>query len=157
MTDTINLTEYIIQKIYNREDIHVQTEINENIINALENIEIIEVVGELPTTDIKDKLYLVPNSASEESNLYDIYIYVDSSWERVDILDFKDTDASVETVAQALELKADKIVATQEDNGLMSSADKIKLDSMDTVEMLVTYTDYTTETFNLFYQNIDEE
>lgn len=157
MTDTINLTEYIIAKIYNREDIHVQTEINENIINALENIEIIEVVGELPSSNIKDKLYLVPNSTSEENNLYDIYIYVDSSWERVDILDFKDTDASMETIAQALELKADKIVATQEDDGLMSSADKTKLDSMDTIEMIVTYSDETTETFNLFYQNVDEE
>lgn len=42
MTDTINLTEYIIEKIYNREDIHVQTEINENIINALDNLDMLK-------------------------------------------------------------------------------------------------------------------
>lgn len=72
------------------------------------------VVDSLPTTDInEDKIYLVVDTNNVEGNIYDEFIYVNNSWEKlgsyratVDLADYiKDTDAL--TTAELEELLTD--------------------------------------------------
>ena len=43
-----------------------------------------QVVTELPTTDIQTNIiYLVPSTTSSEQNIYDEYIYINSTWEKI--------------------------------------------------------------------------
>ena len=43
-----------------------------------------QVVTELPTTDIQTNIiYLVPSTTSSEQNVYDEYIYINSTWEKI--------------------------------------------------------------------------
>ena len=59
------------------------------IANSIGNLDLVEVVTTLPTTDIKDnKLYLKANSVNKNNNKYDIYMYVNNAWEKVDAIDF---------------------------------------------------------------------
>lgn len=39
------------------------------------------VVTELPTTDIKNAIYLVPSEDTQEQNIYKEYVYIDGVWE----------------------------------------------------------------------------
>ena len=59
------------------------------IANSIGNLDLVEVVTTLPTTNIKDnKLYLKANSVNKNNNKYDIYMYVNNAWEKVDAIDF---------------------------------------------------------------------
>ena len=59
------------------------------IANSISNLDLVEIVTTLPTTNVKDnKLYLKANSASKNDNKYDIYMYVNNAWEKVDAIDF---------------------------------------------------------------------
>lgn len=69
------------------------------------------VVDSLPTTDInEDKIYLVVDTNNVEGNIYDEFIYVNNSWEKlgsyratVDLADYiKDTDALTTAELEAL-------------------------------------------------------
>lgn len=42
-----------------------------------------EIVTELPQTGDENTIYLVPNEDSEENNIYDEYIYISNSWEKI--------------------------------------------------------------------------
>lgn len=43
-----------------------------------------QVVTELPTTDIQTNIiYLVPSTTSSEQNVYDEYVYINSTWEKI--------------------------------------------------------------------------
>ena len=58
-----------------------------NLQNGIANIELIEVVTDLPTTNIStNKLYFKANNTSESENLYDIFAYVGDNWEHIDAL-----------------------------------------------------------------------
>lgn len=74
----------------------------------------ISVVQSLPTTGISDTtVYLVPSQDPDSQNIYTEYIYVDSAWEILG--------------SQAINLSD----ATQTTSGLMSAADKTKLDGLE--------------------------
>ena len=67
--------------------------LNTTIATAVGNLEMIEVVTSLPTSNIKNnKLYLKANSVSGSENKYDIYVRVNNAWEKVDSLDFSISD-----------------------------------------------------------------
>lgn len=67
--------------------------LNTTIATAVGNLEMIEVVTSLPTSNIKNnKLYLKANSVSGSENKYDIYVRVNDAWEKVDSLDFSISD-----------------------------------------------------------------
>ena len=67
--------------------------LNTTIANAVSNLEMIEVVTSLPTSNIKtNKLYLKANSVNASENKYDFYVRVNNAWEKVDSLDFSISD-----------------------------------------------------------------
>ena len=88
------------------------------IANSIGNLDLVEVVTTLPTTNIKDnKLYLKANSVNKNNNKYDIYMYVNNAWEKVDAIDFDlseysktnhtHTSSQVTDLAGLLDAKAD--------------------------------------------------
>lgn len=109
------------------------------------------VVTELPTTDIKtNKIYLVKDSTTE-GDLYQEYLYIDDKWEKVgthkyevDLTDYvRKEDAVTEVAAghsngksqisyfvNGQENVIDLMKATTEFDGVMSAADKQKLDGL---------------------------
>ena len=109
------------------------------------------VVTQLPTTDIKtNKIYLVKDSTTE-GDLYQEYLYIDGKWEKVgthkyevDLTDYvRKEDAVTEVAAghsngksqisyfvNGQENVIDLMKATTEFDGVMSAADKQKLDSL---------------------------
>lgn len=78
ITSTVNnLTNY-----YTKTDTYTKTEVN-NLIGSISSLDI-EVVQTLPSSDISTStIYLLPKSSSEQQNIYDEYIYVNSSWELI--------------------------------------------------------------------------
>ena len=113
------------------------------------------VVTELPTTDIKaNKIYLVKDSTTE-GDLYQEYLYVDNKWEKVgthkqevDLTDYakkseaiKSLDISQDQESNILQLTTVDgtpisnialMPATSSRAGLMTAADKAKLDGIAT-------------------------
>ena len=109
------------------------------------------VVTQLPTTDIKtNKIYLVKDNTTE-GDLYQEYLYVDGKWEKVgthkqevDLTDYvRKEDAVTEVAAghsngksqisyfvNGQENVIDLMKATTEFDGVMSAADKQKLDGL---------------------------
>ena len=109
------------------------------------------VVTQLPTTDIKtNKIYLIKDSTTE-GDLYQEYLYVDGKWEKVgthkqevDLTDYvRKEDAVTEVAAghsngksqisyfvNGQENVIDLMKATTEFDGVMSAADKQKLDGL---------------------------
>ena len=75
--------------VYTKSETYTQAEITTAIGNAVGNLTLFEIVTELPTTNIKNnRLYLVANNKSIESNTYDIYLRVNNTWEQLDSLEF---------------------------------------------------------------------
>lgn len=112
------------------------------------------VVTELPTTDIKaNKIYLVKDSTTE-GDLYQEYLYVDNKWEKVgthkqevdltgyakksEVVTEISTERSSDGKTQILyyvngvQNSADLLEAAFDSNGVMSAADKQKLDGIAT-------------------------
>lgn len=112
------------------------------------------VVTELPTTDIKaNKIYLVKDSTTE-GDLYQEYLYVDNKWEKVgthkqevdltgyakksEVVTHISTERSSDGKTQILyyvdgvQNSADLLEAAFDSNGVMSAADKQKLDGIAT-------------------------
>ena len=81
------------------------------IANAIGNLKIVEIVTQLPTSNIKTNiLYFVPNGESISENLYDIFIRINNKWEQVDSLEFNIADYPTKAeMNAALNLKVDKI------------------------------------------------
>ncbi len=88
----INLNDYIDQRHYQKLETYTQTEVDE----AISNIQFVQVVNRLPTSDIKtNKIYLVLNNAGLPDNAYnkyDLYIRVNNKWEQLDSLEFNIED-----------------------------------------------------------------
>ena len=110
------------------------------------------VVTELPTTDIKtNKIYLVKDSTTE-GDLYQEYLYIDGKWEKigthkqeVDLTDYAKKSEALKSVESTLNgdlvqlhmttvggMQSDVNIrkATTELAGVMSAADKQKLDGL---------------------------
>ena len=110
------------------------------------------VVTQLPTTDIKtNKIYLVKDSTTE-GDLYQEYLYVDGKWEKVgthkqevDLTDYAKKSEALKSVESTLngdlvQLHMTTVGGTQSDvnirkattelAGVMSAADKQKLDGL---------------------------
>ena len=122
-------------------------------VDQLGNLDTVVAMGvtELPTTDIKtNKIYLVKDSTTE-GDLYQEYLYVDGKWEKVgthkqevDLTDYvRKEDAVTEVAAghsngksqisyfvNGQENVIDLMKATTEFDGVMSAADKQKLDGL---------------------------
>ena len=110
------------------------------------------VVTELPTTDIKaNKIYLVKDSTTE-GDLYQEYLYVDNKWEKVgthkqevDLTDYAKKSEALKSVestptSDLVQLHMTKVDGTESSfniegatttaSGVMSAADKQKLDGL---------------------------
>ena len=75
--------------VYSKSETYTQSEITTLISNAVSNLQLFEVVSELPSTNIKsNRLYLIVNGESITNNSYDIYLRVDNAWEQLDSLEF---------------------------------------------------------------------
>lgn len=109
------------------------------------------VVTQLPTTDIKaNKIYLVKDSSIEQ-DLYQEYLYINGKWEKIgthkydiDLSDYARKEDIITKVATRqvngksqisyfinnIEYATDLNEATSKSDGVMSSADKVKLDGI---------------------------
>jgi len=66
---------------YLKSETYTKTEVN-NLIGSIEHLHF-EIVEQLPSTGSSNIIYLVPRSESEESNVYDEYIYISNNWEKI--------------------------------------------------------------------------
>ena len=109
MSTSINLKEYIESLSYTKQETWTQSEITSEILEEISKITLFEVVSQLPTTNIKrNRLYLKLNSLAETENLYDIYLYVNNKWEKLDSLELRIGDYyKASEVDQLLENKED--------------------------------------------------
>lgn len=94
---------------------------------------VIEVVQQLPETGDSGTLYLVPNEGSGD-NIYDEYVWLEEAdtYELIGTTEADLSDYVTETELEAaLSGKADDTDATTTAHGLMSAADKLKLDGIE--------------------------
>ena len=89
--------------VYTKSETYTRTEIMSEIVNQISNITLFTVVTELPTTNIKpNKFYLVNNNKNKTENVYDIYVYVNNNWEKIDSLEFNLDDYYTKTETDTL-------------------------------------------------------
>ena len=89
--------------VYTKSETYSRTEIMSEIVNQISNITLFTVVTELPTTNIKpNKFYLVNNNKNKTENVYDIYVYVNNTWEKIDSLEFNLDDYYTKTETDTL-------------------------------------------------------
>lgn len=84
--NNVNLTDYILERAYGKEDSYSKEQINE-LLNVIKekDFELFEIVATLPTTDIKtNRIYLVYNVDGDSGNLFDVYIWIGNDWEQLD-------------------------------------------------------------------------
>ena len=103
MSTSINLKEYIESLSYTKNETWTQSEITAEILEEISKITLVEVVSQLPTNNIKlNRLYLKLNELAETENLYDIYLYVNNKWEKLDSLELRIGDYYKATEVDAL-------------------------------------------------------
>lgn len=66
---------------YKKSETYTQDEINA-LIGNIQTVQI-EVVQQLPATGESNKIYFVPKTPTEENDIYDEYVYINSSWEHI--------------------------------------------------------------------------
>ena len=117
--------------VYTKTQTLTTSEINQAIADGVSNVEIFEIVQELPTTNIKgNKFYLTPNGENIEKNVYDINIYVNNNWETIDSLEFDIGNYSTTCeVNVLLNGKVDKIDGKQLSKNDFTDALKSKLEN----------------------------
>ena len=106
----------------------------------------IEVVAALPVQDISETtIYLVPNSAPEQGNYYEEYIYVNNTWELVGT-------TAVDLSAYYTKLEVDGLLAAKANTSDVTAAlalKEAKADMNDDVtDIIVALTDTQTATGN---------
>ena len=132
--DSINLNDYVDRKHYNKTETYNQ----EEVVNAIDNFILISIVDELPTENIKtNKLYLVLNQVDISENRYDLYVYANDGWEKLDSLEFNIEDYynSSQTdflLSQKAEINHGHENVTSNRDGFMRMEDKAKLDTVET-------------------------
>ena len=97
--NNVNLTDYILERAYAKNDSFSKDEIN-SLLEGIRNqeVEILEIVLDLPTTNIKsNKLYLKYNGGDKTGNLFDIFLYINGEWEQLDGLNFSISDYYTQT------------------------------------------------------------
>lgn len=104
--------------------------INDTISCTVPGFEVV-VVQTLPATGESGKIYLVPSAESGSQNVYDEYIWVNNSWEKIgstqiDLSNYYTKSQTDGLLAQ----KAGLDTATTSAKGLMSSADKVRVDAL---------------------------
>ena len=105
----INLTDFILQRVYGKNESYTQAEIN-HLLDIIRNqgVDIFEIVTALPTVNINPhKLYLVYNNGGEGGNLFDVFLYLNGRWEQLDGLSFNISDYYTST--QLDNLLSDKV------------------------------------------------
>ena len=137
---TVNLQDYIENISYKKTETWTQSEIVTEILYELSKLRLVEVVAELPNpesdTILENRLYLLLNNIAGEENLYDIYLYVNNHWEKLDSLEFNLNDYYTKSETNLLlagksdteHIHAD---ATTNKAGFLSINDKVKLDNID--------------------------
>ena len=117
--------------VYTKSQTLTTTEINQAIAEGVGNVDIFEVVQELPTTNIKgNKFYLTPNGENINKNVYDINIYVNNNWETIDSLEFDiDNYSTTSEISILLDGKVDKIDGKQLSKNDFTDALKNKLEN----------------------------
>ena len=121
----------------NSDDVYLKTEtlntdeITQAILDGVSNVELFELKTTLPTTNIKgNKFYLIPNNENINSNVYDIYIYVNNNWEQIDSLEFDITDYSTTNeISGMLESYVPVLQATANMNIVTGSDKKVTLEA----------------------------
>lgn len=86
--------------VYSKAETMTSTEIGQAIAEGVANLQLVEIVNSLPTSNIKtNRLYLTPNNEnpSINENLYDLYIRVNNKWEQIDSLEFNIDDYYTKT------------------------------------------------------------
>lgn len=94
--DNISLTDYILERAWGKSDSYNKQEITA-LLDIIRNngVEIISIVNELPTENIKtNHLYLLYNTGDVQGNLFDVYVYVNGKWEQIDNWSSLDFDLS---------------------------------------------------------------
>ena len=90
ITNTVsNLVNY-----YTKSQTYTKNEVN-TLIGQIQTAHF-EIVAELPVTGEDNVIYLVPRSESEEDNVYDEYIYVNNTWEKIGSTDIDLTGYATE-------------------------------------------------------------
>lgn len=119
------------ENVYTKSQTMTTSEINQAIAEGVGNVDIFEVVQELPTTNIKgNKFYLTPNEENIEKNVYDINIYVNNNWETIDSLEFDIGNyPTTSEVTVLLNGKVDKIDGKQLSKNDFTDALKSKLEN----------------------------
>lgn len=117
--------------VYNKNETLNTTQIGQAIANGVSNVELFELKSTLPSSGMKgNKFYLIPNNKNEDSNVYDIYIYVNDNWEKIDSLEFNITDyPTTSDVTGMLNDYVTKLQTTANMNVVTGSDKKITLES----------------------------
>lgn len=126
-------TDYITNSVndlinyYNKTQTYNKDEVNNLIGNVSGGISFV-VVDTLPTTGDSNKIYLVPHNHGS-TDVYDEYIYVNNSWEKIGNTDIDLTDyATKEFVTQAVS-DATTSITNATDTKLANKADTSSLDN----------------------------
>jgi len=135
---TINLQDYIEDISYTKQETWTQTEIVTEILYEISKLRLVEVVAELPKEPdiLNNRLYLRLNNIAGEENLYDIYLYVNNHWEKLDSLEFNLNDYYTKSETNLLlagksDTNHTHADATRNTAGFLSTNDKAKLDNIE--------------------------
>lgn len=83
LSDYVTLT--VLNELLNGKADSSVTYTKSEVNNLLTNLSIYRVVDNLPTNDIEEnKLYLTPNNDGGSEDNFDIYLFVDDGWEKLD-------------------------------------------------------------------------
>lgn len=135
--NTTSLKQYIENISYKKELTYTQEEVLSILVDAISNLELIEIVDSLPLFNIKDnKIYLVLNNLEMDENSYDVYVHCNGVWERIDGIDFNISDYyNKSNIDNLLTGKSDvnhiHNIVDNEYDGFMSVSDKEKLDNIE--------------------------
>lgn len=84
----------------------------DNVIKTTLDAKPFKVVNALPTEDIEEKMYLIPDPNGKDNNLYIEYIWVEDHWEEVgkfkatiDLTPYETTEHATQTYATKTELE----------------------------------------------------
>lgn len=116
---------------YTKSETYTKSQID-NLVSIIPKFDV-EVVNQLPTTDISETtIYLVPSS-SETSGMYKEYIYVNNNWELLGTQTFDITDYYTKTqIDSLLGDKVDKVTGKGLSTEDFTTADQQKLSGIET-------------------------
>lgn len=85
-----------VSEVYHKTQTYTKSEINDLIATSIGEMDLVEPVNALPTSNIKtNRLYMLTKQSDNSDNLnpsFDLYIYENDDWIRLDGLNFSITD-----------------------------------------------------------------